>query len=160
VLAGCAAIGAAHVHDAVKAHDSLRRLVPALVAAQLVAALVIFWPSALLELKTAAADSGACDDLAARTLDPRAPALVFVTSGGAHRSWTYWKPMPSPTFDDRVLFANMDGPADDSALAAHFGSGRATYLARCVAEPNPRIERFDPKTGRTWPVGARPDAAK
>jgi hypothetical protein len=155
VLAGCAALGVVRLHDAVRARESLRTGVPAFVLAQLVGAFAIFWPPALLELKRSADDSAACDDLAAG-LDRRERAVVFVAGAGwAHRSWTYWKPMPSPTFDDRILFANMDGVADDTALLARYGPDRTTYLAHCVAEAHPKIERFDPKTGRAWAIGAK-----
>ncbi len=154
LLAAAAAVGATRLHDAVGAHAQLRRMVPALVVAQMVAAFAIFWPPALTELRTAANDSGACDDLVAATLDPNERALVFVAAGNAHRSWTYWKPMPSPTLDDRVLFANIDGPEADTALAQRYGD-RHVYYSRCVAEPHPRLERFDPHTGRTSPLLAK-----
>jgi hypothetical protein len=155
VLAGCAALGVAHVHDALGQRASLDRIVPALVVAQMVGAAAIFWPPALGELRREVKDSSACDDLAS-TLDPKAPAMVFVAGPGpSHRSWTYWKPMPSPTFDDRLLFANVDGVADDTALMAKYGAGRAAYLAHCIAEPSPRIERFDPVTQRASPLAGK-----
>ena len=147
VLAAAAAVGAARVHDAIEDREALRRAVPAFAVAHVVAALAIFWPTAANELRAAAKDSGACDDVARRTLAPHERAIIFVTSGGTHRSWTYWKPMPSPTLDDRILFSNIDGPAADTALVEHYGPGRSVYTSRCIGEPHPTIERFDPKTG-------------
>ncbi len=131
-----------------------RRTVPALFAAQAVAAALVFWPTALGELGVAAADSDACEAVA-RAVDDGTPMLVFVDSGSKHSSWTFWGPLPSPRLDDRVLFPAESGAAADSAVAARFGSGRATYLAHCVDEPSPSIEHFDPLTGESWPISRR-----
>jgi hypothetical protein len=143
VLAGCAAVATIWLHDAVR--ERLRRLVPALVLAQIVAAFAIFWPSALLEVGRAARDSAACDDVA-DGVEPGARALVFVAHPppGPFRSLTNWPPMPSPLFDDRALFPRIGGPENDRAVVARFGAGRTTYLAHCISEATPRIERYDP----------------
>jgi hypothetical protein len=151
VLAGAAAIATTKLHDAVKLRAGFNRLVPALVLGQLVAGFVFFWPPALLELGRAASDSAACDELASR-LDPHRPALVFVAPPDTYASWTFWKPMPSPTLDDRVLFAKTGGPATDAAVAASVSPDRSVYFARCVAAPEPKIERYDPASGRVAPL--------
>ena len=143
VLAACAASAVIDAHDAAKDHAAFVRLVPALVIAQLAAAFVFFWPSALLEVGRAARDSSACDDLAA-TLDSSRPALVFVVPADVYASWTFWQPMASPTLDDRILFTRAGADARDAQIVGLFGSGRDVYLAHCVAAPEPRIERYAP----------------
>jgi hypothetical protein len=165
VLAGTAAIATVRTHDLIADAEPLRRAVPALVVAQIVGAFLLFFPPAALEVGRAADDSAHCDELASE-LDPTARALVFVAparSDAEYRSLTDWQPMPSPTFDDRILFPRAAGPEKDSAVFAQFGAGRETYLAHCVAEAKPRIERYDPATGRVWPAtgaaAAKPDGA-
>ena len=60
--------------------------------------------------------------------------------------------MPSPTLDDRILFARTKGIETDASVAARFGRGRGIYLAHCVAAPEPRIERYDPAASRVSPA--------
>ena len=154
VLAGGAALAAMQTHDLLAPREAFRRFVPAFALAQIAAALVFFWPSAVLEVGRAAQDSATCDDLAS-ALDPAERALVFVAPGVEFTSLTDWQPMPSPTFDDRILFPRAGGAEKDGALLAAFGAGRKSYLAHCVGEPKPKIERYDPATGRVWPVAGR-----
>jgi hypothetical protein len=154
VLGGAAAIATVQTHDLILDREQLRRMIPALAVAQVGGALLLFWPPALLEVGRAAQDSATCDELA-RGLDPAERALVFVAPGVQYTSLTDWQPMPSPTFDDRILFPRAGGAEKDGAVLAAFGAGRTTYLAHCVGEPKPKIERYDPATGRLWPIAGR-----
>jgi hypothetical protein len=147
VLVSAVAVATVRTHDLFAAAEPLRRAVPAFVLAQVVGAFLLFWPPAALEVGRAAQDSSACDDLASG-LDASERALVFVAPGIEYRSLTNWQPMASPTFDDRILFPRAGGPEKDRAVFAQFGAGRQSYLAHCVGEPKPRIERYDPATGQ------------
>ena len=151
VVATMTALAAVAVHNRIAMSTGFGAAVPAFAVAHLVAAALVFWPPALLELRREAVDAARCDNLAAG-LDPIRPALVFVAPAEARVSWTYWPPMPSPHLDDRVLFARSAGPDIDSRVAAQIGAGRDTYLARCVAAPEPGIDRYD--------VGAGHDAGR
>jgi hypothetical protein len=152
VLAGSVAIATLALHDALsRLTPSRRRLVPAFVLAQTVAGFVFFWPGACGEVGREAKDAAACDDLV-RALDPVQRALVFVAPAETYASWTFWRPMPSPRLDDRVLFARTGGAPADATVAARFGADRAIYFSRCVAAPEPTIERYDPASGRRSPI--------
>ncbi len=106
LLLGWIALLAVHAHDELRtALPRLRWAVPALILSQWVAALIVFWPTAWGELAHAGRDAGACDDLARAYKIHN--AIVFVSSNPSSvpaASWTYWPPLPSPTFDDDVLF--------------------------------------------------------
>ena len=131
-----------------------RRTVPALFAAQAVAAALVFWPTALGELGVAAADSGA----ARRSPAPSTTARRCSSSSTAARSTLPGRSggrSRLPVSTTASLFPAESGAAADSAVAARFGSGRATYLAHCVDEPSPSIEHFDPLTGESWPISRR-----
>jgi hypothetical protein len=144
VLATAIAVGAVEVHDVLARRETLRRLVPALVVAQMAAGVVVFWPPALSEMRRASRDSSACDDVAAQALSPAERALVFVAKGGPPASFTFWHPMPSPQLDDRVLFPQSHGASTDADVVAEFGAGRRLYLAHCVGEAVPRIAPYEP----------------
>jgi hypothetical protein len=153
VLAGSVAVAALALHDATAdlALSRRRRIVPAFALAQTVAAFVFFWPGALGEVRREAKDAAACDDLA-RTLDPAQRALVFVAPAETYASWTFWRPMPSPRLDDRVLFTRSGAAAADATVASRFGVDRAIYFARCVAAPEARIEHYDPVSEKRAPM--------
>ena len=154
LLLGWIAVLAVHLHrELAPAIPRLRRAVPAIIVSQWVAALIVFWPSAWGELALAGRDASACDDLA-RTHRLH-NAIVFVDrSTGTERaaSWTAWQPLPSPTFDDDVLFPRHESAPKDRAVVARYGAGRGVYIGNCVQVRDPWLKRYDPTTGTVTPL--------
>ena len=156
LLLGWIALLAVHVHDELRtALPHLRRAVPAIMLGQWVAALIVFWPTAWGELAHAGRDAGACVDLAHE--HKLHNALVFVNPhGGAAQaaSWTFWPPLPSPTFDDDVLFPRHESSAKDLAVVARYGAGRGVYAANCIRawDWDRWLKNYDPATGVVTPL--------
>jgi hypothetical protein len=151
VLAALVAVSASHVHGKLVALDGYARAVPAFLAAHVLAAILVFCPSALLELSSASADAANCD-LAGARVAVNGPAMVFVDIERVpQRSWTGWPPMPSPRFDDHVLFPRTQGPVIDALVFARFGAGRSAYYSTCW-HGSPFVLRYDPATGRRWRI--------
>lgn len=147
VVTGWIALSAITWHERLRGEAWGRRLIPAFLAAQAAAALVVFWPAELREVASAAESASACQRLADRHGLPR--AMIFVRAAGTFRaSWTSWPPLAAPTLDDPILFAASQGPADDARAAARYANGRPLYLARCVREASPSLDRYDPLTSR------------
>ena len=154
LLLGWIALLAVCAHDELRtALPRLRRAVPAIIVSQWLAALIVFWPTAWGELALAGRDASACDDLA-RTHKIH-NAIVFVSAnGGALQgaSWTVWPPLPSPTFDDDVLFPRHESTAKDLAVVARYGAGRGVYAANCVRARDYWLKHYDPATGAMTPL--------
>jgi hypothetical protein len=149
VLLGWIAIAAIALHDRLAAWQAGTRVVPAALAAHAVAVALLFWPSAVRELRHAVNSGHRCEEL----IPEGRRALLFTAQGQAPiRTWTHHPPLPSPTFDDEVLYARAAGAPVDAAVAARFGRGREIYYSRCVFEPHPQLEHYDPMTGKHWPL--------
>lgn len=138
-------VAAARLHRALAGRAS----VPAALAALLASAAVLFWPTQIQEGERVGRASGACTRLVQRAGLER--ALVFVQPMGAPsiHSWAFQPPLPSPDFDDAVLFAFARGVEADRRVAQHYGAGRPIFLTRCVQEPDAVLYRYDPRTGAT-----------
>lgn len=127
------------------------RLIPAFLVASAVAGFLFFWPTQLAESVRVGMASRACLDLVERhDIDE---ALVFVEERPTpeRRSWLGHLPMISPSLDDRVLFVAAGSRARDAGrdarVAAHYARGRPIFYARCVQDPSPTLNRYDPNTG-------------
>ena len=144
VLCVWAAALAVALHDRWLApRAATRRAVPAVVVATLAVSATVFVPPLLLELGRASDAASQCERLVESRGITR--ALVFVRPGTERgRAWTDWIPMPSPDFDDAVLYANSDSALRDAPVARRFGEGRAIYLAQCLRRKEPTLEPYDP----------------
>ena len=145
---------ALRMHDELRiALPRLRRVVPAIIVSHWAAALIAFWPTAWGEVAHAGRDSSACDDLA-REHDIH-NAIVFVNPDTGKTKWSSWTgcaPMPSPRFDDDVLFPRLVGTKQDIAVVARYGANRGVYVANCIRTSDYWLKRYDPATGRISPL--------
>jgi hypothetical protein len=149
VLAAWLAVVSVAAHDRLRQQVTARRIVPAFLIAQTIAALLVFWPSVLGETARAGVASSQCERLTAGL----APALVFVDPPQLDHvsTWAEWPPLPSPTFDDPVLFPRVGSRVSDRRVAKRFGAGRRIYHAACL-DVAVRLENYDPASGTTWPM--------
>jgi hypothetical protein len=140
------------LHDALRDVSRLRRLVPAMLIGQSVAAVIVLWPPELLQLARAADDSARCDALIEVAGVER--GLVFVELGAPKpaMSWTNRAPLALPPFDAPVLFAPSQGPAEDVKTVATFAGDRPIYLAKCVHENDPALLKYDPDRNLVGPL--------
>jgi hypothetical protein len=153
VLNAWIALALVAAYDRFTVPTGLRRLIVAFVPAQVLAGLVIFWPPALREMNLQAESASQCETLVQESNLGR--ALVFVAPGlGAQRSWAGWPPMPSPEFDDEVLYPRQgDTVEEDAAVVRRFGEGRAVHLALCSRVRAPMLIDYDPIAGVSSDLG-------
>jgi hypothetical protein len=158
VLTGWIALSAITWHERVRSRPWGRRVVPAFLLAQ-AAALVVFWPPALMEIANAGKSASACERLAGQHNLSR--ALIFVRAGGSSpASWTCWHPLSLPSVDDPILFVASRGRADDAAVASRYANGRPVYAAHCIDEASPSLVPYDPATDRAPPPDAPSPASR
>lgn len=165
LLSASLATAAVDVHERMRDWPRARRVVPAFLVAQALASVLFFWPTQALELSRASTAANRCQELVDRHRSGR--ALAFVVDGtDSPDSWVQQPPIPSPAFDDPVLFARFPGyiGKDDQKLfrfarwvAATYGRERETYIAKCIRTSKPSIGRFDVANGKVEPLRSPPE---
>lgn len=153
VLNAWMALALVAAYDRFTVPSGFKRLVVAFVPAQALAGMAIFWPPALREMNLQAESASQCETLVQESNLGR--ALVFVAPGlGAPRSWAGWPPLPSPGFDDQVLYPRQgDTVEEDAAVVRRFGEGRTVHLALCSRVRAPMLIDYDPVAGVASDLG-------
>lgn len=153
ILVGWVAMGAVGLHDLVRDRAENRRLVPAFLAAQAAAAIVVFWPAQVSYLLDDVRQAWDCEALVEESGIKR--GLIFAMSGppngdGVPPEATTWHrkpPLPWPPFDAPILYGRAMGFAHDAKAAARFAGDRPVYLERCMVSGARSILRYDPARG-------------
>jgi hypothetical protein len=139
------AVVAVDLHDLCRG-AALRRLVPAMVCAQALAALVIFWPAQIAYLRDDVTQAEDCEVTVEKAGIAR--GLVFVLTGPLWRGTSTWHrrpPFEPPPFDRPLLFAGGRGLAADLAAMHRFAEGRPVYLEHCFSAEKASVLRYDPE---------------
>jgi hypothetical protein len=152
LLAAIIASNMVDLHDALRDLGALRRLVPAMLIGQSVAAVLVLWPPELLQLARAADDSARCETLVEVAGVERGVVFVELGAPKPAMSWTNRAPFTLPPFDAPLLFAPSQGPAEDAKTVATFALDRPVYLAKCVHETDPSLLKYDPDRNLVGPL--------
>jgi hypothetical protein len=136
--------------SAIALHDRLGEARPWAVgggmAVALLAGLLLFWPSELLEFGRMIDQGNQCTTLAGREGITR--GLVFVRPKlRRSRSWYWWPPLPRPDFSDPVLFPRTRTLEKDAQVVRAYGRDRPAFLAVCGCAQNPGLVPYDPIAG-------------
>ncbi len=153
------AMAAMALHDAVvtigreRSSGRFARLVPALLCAQALAAVAIFWPAQVAYLYGDVTQASSCETLLQASGVER--GLVFAmltppkesTPTGLPPSTTTWyrrPPLSWPPFDAPILYARVLGFDRDAQTVRRFAGDRPVYLEKCLMAGEQRLLRYDP----------------
>ncbi len=145
VLLGWIAMVAVELHDLCRA-TALRRLVPAFMCAQGLAAIAVFWPAEISYLLHDVMQAEDCEATARAAGVDR--GLIFALTGPRWEKMTSWHrqpPLKLPPFDAPLLFARGRGLTRDLAAVRRFAGDRPVYLERCFCPDRSTVLRYDPE---------------
>lgn len=150
LFAAWIAFGVLELHESLR-DGAWRRLAAALVGAERVAALVVFFPPVLREAARTSEESARCESIVAEHHIERALVFVGPNGNGPYGTWINYPPLPSPDLGDAVLYPRVGSRRYNMAIAERFGQARPSYLVKCLGEAA-SITTFDPATGAARPL--------
>jgi hypothetical protein len=153
------AVVAMSLHDALSnarrdaPSTELRRLVPALLCAQAVAAAFVFWPAQVAYLSGDVKQASDCESFVQTAGIER--GLIFTVTWPPKHSvqgvppqtttWYRRPPLEWPPFDAPVLYARPLGFERDAQTVRQFAGDRPVYMEKCFLAGVHRLWRYSPE---------------